>query len=120
MKKDLPGLLMVAAAIVVVGLIVGLLYTHQVKAHRDKVRVHGVALTRALSSAELPQLVSGPGRNSLVSTLVSVQDSDALPMRPWKRDPGDGFSKACPRAVSCPPRPCRRRPIPRRGLASNP
>ena len=78
MKNDLPGLLMVGAAIVVVGLIVGLLYSHQVKVHRDKVRVYGVALTRALSSAELPQLVSEPARNSLVSTLVSVQDSDAF------------------------------------------
>jgi two-component system sensor histidine kinase VicK len=78
MKNNLLGLSLVAAAIVVVSAIVGLLHSHQFKVHRDKVRVQGVALTRAISSADLPELVSGPGRNSLVSTLVRVQGSDAF------------------------------------------
>lgn len=69
---------MIAASVAVIGLIMWLVYAQQVRLHRDSVRVHGVALTRALSGAELSQLVPAGGKQSLVATLVSVQASNAL------------------------------------------
>lgn len=69
---------MIAASLAVIGLIMWLVYAQQVKLHRDSVRVQGVALTRALSAADLSQLVPAGGRQSLVATLVNVQASNAF------------------------------------------
>ena len=69
---------MIAASVAVVALIMWLVYAQQVRLHRDKVRVHGVALTRVLSGADLSQLVPQAGKPSLVATLASVQASDAF------------------------------------------
>jgi len=69
---------MIAASVAVVVLIIGLVYAQQARLHRDKVRVHGVALTRVLSGADLSQLVPQAGKPSLVATLASVQASDAF------------------------------------------
>ena len=67
---------MIAASVAVVALIMWLVYAQQVRLHRDKVRVHGVALTRVLAGADLSQLVPHAGKPSLVATLASVQASD--------------------------------------------
>ncbi len=69
---------MIAASLAVIGVIVALLYSHQAGLHRDKVRSQGVALARALAGAELSQLIPGSGEKNLVSTLASVQGSDAF------------------------------------------
>lgn len=69
---------MIAASVAVVALIMWLVYAQQVRLHRDKVRVHGVALTRVLAGAALSQLVPQAGKPSLVATLASVQASDAF------------------------------------------
>jgi signal transduction histidine kinase len=73
MKKDRLGLVMIAASLVVIGIISGLLYQHQMKLHREKTRVSGVALARALSVADLPQLLSTSDSRSLMNSLISVQ-----------------------------------------------
>ena len=69
---------MIAASVAVVALIMWLVYAQQVRLHRDKVRIHGVALTRVLAGAELSQLVPQAGKPSLVATLAGVQASDAF------------------------------------------
>ena len=79
MKSDRFGLLMIAASLAVIALIFGLLHTQQARQHQDKLRVIGVALTRALAAADLSELVpSAPGRTSLVNVLASVQGSEAF------------------------------------------
>ena len=78
MKSDRLGLIMIAASVAVIGVIVALLYSHQARLHRDEVRSQGVALARALSGAELSRLIPGSGEKNLVSTLASVQGSDAF------------------------------------------
>jgi signal transduction histidine kinase len=78
MKNERLGLIMIAASVAVIGLIMWLVYSQQVRLHRDSVRVQGVALTRALSGADLSQLVPAGEKQSLVATLVSVQASNAL------------------------------------------
>jgi len=78
MKSDRLGLLMVAASLAVIGAIVALLHSKQVDLHRDKVRAQGVALARALSGAQLSQLVPAAGEKSLVSSLAAAQASDAF------------------------------------------
>src|SRR6266702_4665889 len=78
MKSDRLGLTMIAASVAVIGVIVALLYSQQARLYRDKVRSQGVALARALSGKELSQLVPGSGEKNLVSTLASVQGSDAF------------------------------------------
>ncbi len=76
MKSDRFGLLLIAGSVIVIGLMLGLLHTHQVRAYRDKVRVLGVAMTRALSSMQLSQLAPESRGNSLINTLLSVQGSE--------------------------------------------
>jgi signal transduction histidine kinase len=78
MKSDRLGLIMIAASLAVIGAIVALLYSKQSALHRDQVRVQGVALARALSGAQLRQLVPAAGEKSLVTSLASVQTSDAF------------------------------------------
>jgi signal transduction histidine kinase len=78
MKSERFGLVMVAASAIVVGMIVALLYSQQSRLYREKVRTQGVALTRALSAAKLPQLIAASGEKNFVSTLASVQGSDAF------------------------------------------
>jgi signal transduction histidine kinase len=76
MKNERLGLIMIAASVAVAALIMWLVYAQQVRLHRDKVRVHGVALTRVLAGADMSQLVPHAGKPSLVATLASVQASD--------------------------------------------
>ena len=76
MKGDRLGLILIAASMAVIGVIVALLYSQQAKVHGDKIRAQGVALARALSGRELSQLISG--EKNLVSSLASVQGSDAF------------------------------------------
>lgn len=83
---------MIVATLIVIALIGGLLYQYQLKLHLEKIRVSGVALSRALSGAEYSQLVAESGKNSLMSRLISVQankdfaygvvvDPDGKPLR---------------------------------------
>ncbi len=67
---------MIAASLIVIAIVSGLLYQHQVKLHEEKIRVHGVALTRALSGAEYSQLVSASDKDSLMRRLINVQDNE--------------------------------------------
>ncbi|TMG74956.1 MAG: hypothetical protein E6H75_11250 [Betaproteobacteria bacterium] len=69
---------MIAASVAVIGVIVALLYSQQARLYRDKVRSQGVALARALSGKELSQLIPASGEKNLVSSLASVQGSDAF------------------------------------------
>ena len=78
MKSDRVGLLMIAASFAAIALVFALLYTQEAKRHHEKVRVVGVAITRALAGAELTDLVPPPGRPSLVNILANVQGSDAF------------------------------------------
>ena len=71
MKNERLGLIMIAATVAVIGLIMWLVYSQQVRLHRDSVRVQGVALTRALSGTELSQLVPAGEKQSLVATTVA-------------------------------------------------
>ncbi|HNV87942.1 MAG TPA: hypothetical protein PKL53_03155 [Methylotenera sp.] len=76
MKNDRLGLLMIAASLVVIAIVSGLLYKHQVKLHEDKTRVHGVALTRALSGIEYSQLVFSTDKAGLIHSLIDVQNNE--------------------------------------------
>ena len=77
MKNDRLGLLMIAASLVAIAIVSALLYTYQTRLHSETTRVHGMALTRALSGAEYAQLVPATDKGSLVRTLVNVQaDTD--------------------------------------------
>src|SRR5262249_30832713 len=62
----------------VVGMIITVLYTKQSNLHRDQVRSQGVALARALSGAQLAQLMPASGEKNLVSRLASAQSSDSF------------------------------------------
>lgn len=67
---------MIAASLVVIAIVSGLLYKHQVKLHEDKTRVHGVALTRALSGIEYSQLVFSTDKAGLIHSLIDVQNNE--------------------------------------------
>ena len=67
---------MIAASLVVIAIVSGLLYKHQVKLHEDKTRVHGVALTRALSGMQYSQLASSPDNAGLLHSLINVQNNE--------------------------------------------
>jgi signal transduction histidine kinase len=76
MKNDRLGLMMIVASLFVIAIVSGLLYKHQVKLLQERTRVHGVALTRALSGMGYSQLVSNPGKEGLMRSLVYVQDNE--------------------------------------------
>lgn len=76
MKNDRLGLWMIAASLAVIAIIFWLLHAHQTRLHEEKVRVFGVAITRALSGVEYTQLVPAAGHKSLIETLSSVQGSE--------------------------------------------
>ena len=78
MKHDRFGAVMLVAGVLVAGLIVALLDWHQVRVHRDNIRIRGVAMVRALSLVEMPRLAPAAGATSLLSTLAGVQRSDAF------------------------------------------
>ena len=67
---------MIAASLVAIGLIGVLLYQYQLRLYQEKVRLSGVAITRALASADYTQLVPQAGSNSLLARLISAQASD--------------------------------------------
>lgn len=76
LKNDRLGLLMIAASLVVIVIVSGLLYSYQSKLHEEKMRVHGVSLTRALSGTDYSQLVPETGQSNLMKSLVNVQGSE--------------------------------------------
>ncbi len=67
---------MIAASLVVIAIVSGLLYKHQVKLHEDKTRVHGVALSRALSGMQYSQIVSSTNNAGLLHSLINVQNNE--------------------------------------------
>ena len=75
MKKNRLGLLMITASLVVIAIVSGLLYQHQIKQHEDDIRIQGVALSRALSNMEYAQLVSKTEKGSFLRSLVDVQNN---------------------------------------------
>jgi PAS domain S-box-containing protein len=76
LKNDRQGLLMIAASLVVIAIVSVLLFKNLTKLYEEKTRVHGVALTRTLSSAEYSQLVPEIGQYSLMRSLVNVQGDE--------------------------------------------
>lgn len=76
MKNDRLGLLLIAASLVVIAIVSGLLYKHQTKLLEEKTRVHGVALARTLSSMEYSQLTASSDKGYLMRSLVDVQDNE--------------------------------------------
>jgi len=67
---------MIAATLVVIAIVSVLLFNNQTKLHEEKTRAHGVALARALSSAEYSRLVPETGQSSLMRSLVNVQGNE--------------------------------------------
>lgn len=76
MKNDRLGILMITASLAAIAIISGLLYKHQVTLHEDKIRIQGVALTRALSATDYTQLLPETNKSSLISNLVEVQANE--------------------------------------------
>ena len=64
---------MIASSLIVIMIISWLLYQNQIKVHETKIRVDGVAITRALSGADYHQLLTETNKNNLMKTLVDVQ-----------------------------------------------
>lgn len=67
---------MIAATLAVIAIVSVLLFINQAKLYEENTRVHGVALVRALSSAEYSQLVPQTGQSSLMRSLVNVQRNE--------------------------------------------
>lgn len=67
---------MIAASVAVIVIVSVLLFKNQAKLHEEETRVHGVALARALSSAEYSQLVPETGQSSLMRSLANVQGNE--------------------------------------------
>lgn len=67
---------MIAASLVVMALIGALLYQYQLRLYQEKIRLNGVAITRALASADYTQLVPQGGGTSLLARLISAQVSE--------------------------------------------
>jgi two-component system sensor histidine kinase VicK len=76
MKNDRLGLLMIFSTLIVIAIVSGLLYQYQIQQYEEKTRVHGVALSRALSSSDYSQLTSGENKSALMRNLVNVQDNE--------------------------------------------
>ena len=73
MKNDKLGLLLITASLVVIVIIIGLLYQNQAKLHEKKIRIDGVAITRALSNTDFQELVTEIHSNNMIATMVEVQ-----------------------------------------------
>lgn len=67
---------MIVATMAVIAIVSVLLFRNQTKLYEENTRVHGVALARALSSAEYSQLVPESGQSSLMRSLVNVQRNE--------------------------------------------
>jgi signal transduction histidine kinase len=78
MNNDRFGAIILAAGVLVAGLIIALLYWHQVKVQRETIRIHGVALVRALSLVEMSKLAPETGSSSLLAALTGIERSDAF------------------------------------------
>lgn len=78
MSNNRFGAIMLAASVLVAGLIIGLLYWHQVRVYRDTIRNHGVAMVRALSLVEMPRLATASRTTSLFAALTGIESSDAF------------------------------------------
>lgn len=76
MKNDRLGLWMITASLLVIAIVSGLLYQYQIQQYEEKIRVHGVGLSRAVSSAEYSQVFSGNEKGGLMRSLVNVQDNE--------------------------------------------
>lgn len=76
MKNDRFGLLMIAASLMAITLIGGLLYQYQLRLHDEKIRQNGVTLTRALANADIAQLAPESAGSSLMARLINVQASE--------------------------------------------
>jgi signal transduction histidine kinase len=79
MRNDRLGLLMVAASLVVIAIVGGLVYHHQADVQRDRARAHGMAITRTVASVESGDEYAGPvaddDKRALMRSLVSIQDN---------------------------------------------
>jgi two-component system sensor histidine kinase VicK len=71
MKNDRLGVVLIAASLLAIAVVGGLAYQYQMSLHRDNARVHGIAITRAVSSLE-----PGVDKLALMRSLVSIQDND--------------------------------------------
>lgn len=67
---------MIAASLVAIALVGWFLYQYQNHVQEEKTRIQGVAITRALSSAQYSELVAAGGLPTLMRGLVSVQGND--------------------------------------------
>ncbi len=76
MKNDRLGLLMITASLIVIAIVSGLLYQHQLNQHEEDIRIHGVSLSRALSNAGYAQLTSETDQWNLMRNLINVQNND--------------------------------------------
>ncbi len=82
MKNDRLGLLMIAASLLVIGIVSALAYQFQAGLHREKTRAHGVALTRALAGMESATEPTRPApaadKVGLMRTLAGIQDNQGF------------------------------------------
>jgi signal transduction histidine kinase len=72
-RNERLGLSMIAASLVVIVLIVGLLFTYQQESETDHIRQQGVSLARVLSSIPYSQMLPGASRSDVLSLLQHSQ-----------------------------------------------
>ena len=72
-RNERLGLSMIAASLLVIVLIVGLLFTYQQKSETDHIRQQGVSLVRVLSSIPYQQMLPGASRSDVLSLLQHSQ-----------------------------------------------
>jgi two-component system sensor histidine kinase VicK len=78
MKSNRLGLSMIAASLVVIGLIVVATLAFQARGHERQIRSQGVSLSRSLSSLPFEQLAAGADRRSVLQTAVGAQRSEGF------------------------------------------
>lgn len=77
-RNERLGLSMIAASVIVILLIVGLLFTYQQKSETGHIRQQGVSLVRVLSSIPYTQLLPGASRSDVLSLLQYSQSGRAF------------------------------------------
>ena len=79
MRNDRLGLMLIAASLIAIAVVGGLVYRYQAQEQTERTRVHGVAITRALSGTLAgtadPALASREDLLAVARSLVQIQDN---------------------------------------------
>ena len=75
MKNNRVGILLVAASLLVIALVLGLLVERQRATHDNQVRIQGLGLARSLTALPMATLAPAGGRPSVLLSLLAAHDN---------------------------------------------